>query len=155
MTSTFPLDQTLNFDFSHDTNIMSILTAFGLTQFAAVLPTDHIPPHQLVVSHLEPFGARLDIEIIKTPQPISAVDATKYSDGGPTTYVHFILNQRTLPLGKSYKQCGDLQNGWCEINDFLAATSTALEDAQFEYSCFGDYPEVPYGTLTNGVPKPK
>ncbi|KAI7648651.1 phosphoglycerate mutase-like protein, partial [Hortaea werneckii] len=37
-TATFPLDQTLNFDFSHDTNIMAILTAFGFTQFAPFLP---------------------------------------------------------------------------------------------------------------------
>ena len=51
-TETFPLDQSLNFDFSHDTNIMSILTAFGFTQFAQVLPTDRIVPHELVVSHL-------------------------------------------------------------------------------------------------------
>ncbi|KAI9726363.1 MAG: hypothetical protein M1828_001637 [Chrysothrix sp. TS-e1954] len=155
MSSTFPLNQSLYFDFSHDTNIMSILTAFGLTQFSAVLPTTHMVPHDLVVSHLEPFGARLDIEIIKTPQPISPTDATKYVSGGPTTYVHFVLNQRTLPLGKSLKQCGDLQNGWCEVGDFLAATDSALADAQFEYSCFGDYEAVPYGTLKNGVPQAK
>lgn len=39
-TTTFPLNQTLYFDFSHDTNIAAILTAFGLTQFASTLPTD-------------------------------------------------------------------------------------------------------------------
>ncbi|KAL8724074.1 MAG: hypothetical protein Q9181_006998, partial [Wetmoreana brouardii] len=37
-TRTFPLNQTLYFDFSHDTNIAAILTAFGLVQFAPVLP---------------------------------------------------------------------------------------------------------------------
>ncbi len=53
--STFPvsLDQNLFFDFSHDTNIMAILTAFGLTQFAEVLPDDHIKQDRaLVVSHM-------------------------------------------------------------------------------------------------------
>ena len=39
MTSTFPLNQTLYFDFSHDTNIAAVLTAFGITQFAPLLPT--------------------------------------------------------------------------------------------------------------------
>lgn len=38
-TSTFPLNQTLYFDFSHDTNIAAVLTAFGLTQFAQFLPS--------------------------------------------------------------------------------------------------------------------
>lgn len=39
-TATFPLDQSLYFDFSHDTNIAAVLTAFNLTQFAQFLPTD-------------------------------------------------------------------------------------------------------------------
>jgi len=42
-TRTFPLNQTLYFDFSHDTNMGSILTAFGLKQFAQVLPTTGKP----------------------------------------------------------------------------------------------------------------
>jgi hypothetical protein len=50
--TTFPLDQSINLDFSHDTNIMSILTAFGLEQFAQFLPADRIVPHELVVSHM-------------------------------------------------------------------------------------------------------
>lgn len=37
---TFPLNQTLYFDFSHDTNMAAILTAFNLTQFAPTLPTN-------------------------------------------------------------------------------------------------------------------
>jgi hypothetical protein len=51
-TNTFPLDQQLNFDFSHDTNIMSVLTAFGFRQFAKVLPADRMVERELVVSHL-------------------------------------------------------------------------------------------------------
>ena len=38
--STFPTNQTLYFDFSHDTNMAAILTAFNLTQFAPTLPTN-------------------------------------------------------------------------------------------------------------------
>lgn len=36
--STFPLDQSLYFDFSHYLTIGSAMTAFGLTQFAQFLP---------------------------------------------------------------------------------------------------------------------
>ena len=42
-TRTFPLNQTLYFDFSHDTNIAAILTAFGFRQFAPLLPTSGEP----------------------------------------------------------------------------------------------------------------
>lgn len=38
--ATFPTDQTLYFDFSHDANIAAVLTAFNLTQFAPTLPTN-------------------------------------------------------------------------------------------------------------------
>lgn len=39
-TTTFPLNQSLYFDFSHDTNIAAVLTAFNLTQFDQFLPPD-------------------------------------------------------------------------------------------------------------------
>lgn len=150
-TATFPVDQGLNFDFSHDTNIMGILTAFGFTQFAQDLPDDHIPAsHNLIVSHLEPFGARLDLEVIKTPAPLSGDrSTTTYEYGSPTTYVHFILNQRTLP----HPACPQRDDGWCELNTFLKVLSTKLDESEYDYSCFGNYSAVPYGTLTNGVPQ--
>ncbi|PQE03433.1 histidine acid phosphatase protein [Rutstroemia sp. NJR-2017a BBW] len=129
-TVTFPLNQSIYFDFSHDTNIMSILTAFGFTQFAEPLPATRYPgAHNLTVSHLEPFAARLDVEVIKTPKPLNA-DRT-YGSGGETTYIHFILNQRTLPLGFSFPECGaDRLDGWCELETFLKVQSTKTEEAQ-------------------------
>lgn len=155
-TSTFPLNQTLYFDFSHDTNIAAVLTAFGLTQFAQFLPSSGPPPNrQLIVSHLQPFGARLDIEVISAPHPVAANrigGANAYLVGEPTTYVHFIINQRTLPLGVSLPACGNRTDGWCEINTFLEIQSRALAEAQYNYSCNGDYPAVPYGSINNGVP---
>lgn len=155
--STFALaeDQNLFFDFSHDTNIMGIITAFGLTQFAEVLPDDHIKQDRsLIVSHMEPFGARLDIEIIDTPAPLSGKrsDGDKYLDGDATKYVHFILNQRTIPLGASYSDCGNRDDGWCEMSTFLDQLSTKVAEAEYEYSCFGNWPVVPYGRLSDGVP---
>lgn len=154
-TATFPLNQTLNFDFSHDTNIMAILTAFGFTQFAPVLPATHIVPNRsLIVSHMEPFGARLDMEVIKTLSPLSGdrSNGPQYTAGPPTTYIHFVLNQRTLPLGVSFPACGERDDGWCELNTFLEVQSASLAEAEYEYSCFGNYSAEPYGTLTNGVP---
>jgi Histidine phosphatase superfamily (branch 2) len=61
--TTFPLNQTLYFDFTHDTNIMGVITALGLTQFAQFLPATGPPPNQqLIISHMEPFGAHIAIE---------------------------------------------------------------------------------------------
>lgn len=152
---TFPLDQPLYFDFSHDTNIMSVLTALGLRQFAAVLPATHIPAQRdLIVSHVTPFAARLDLEIIRTPRPLAARRPATYDDdGGETTYVHLLLNQRTVPLGVSHPEhCGDRDDGWCELGAFLSATEDAFELSMYEEACYGDYPAVPYGEVLDGNP---
>lgn len=154
-TATFPINQSLNFDFSHDTNIMGILTAFGFTQFAPVMPDTYIPANRsLIVSHMEPFGARLDMEVINTPSPLngSRANGATYEEGPATTYIHFILNQRTLPLGVSFPACGLRDDGWCELTTFLEVQSASLAEAQYEYACFGSYEVEPYGTLTNGAP---
>lgn len=154
-TETFPLNQTLYFDFSHDTNIVAVLTAFGLRQFAEELPADKYPgDHSFTVSHVTPFGARLDMEIIKTPKPLKA-DREGYAEGGgETRYIHFILNQRTLPLGKSFPECDPKRkDGWCELDTFLKIQEEMPARAKFDYSCYGDYEPVPYGELTDGVPQ--
>ena len=75
-----------------------------------------------------------------------------YEEGGETRYVHFVLNQRTVPLGESWKDCGDRDDGWCEFNTFLAWQFGNLEKARYEYACFGNYSTVEYGMVKDGVP---
>ena len=157
---TFPLNQTLYFDFSHDTNIASILTAFNFTQFQPLLSATAIQPNRmLIISEISKFAARLDIEVILAPHPVSANrtcanDAYTNATGPATKYIHFILNQRTLPLFPGYPACGDRTDGWCELDKYLEQAHGLLAAAQFDYSCFGNYSTVPYGTLHNGVPLP-
>ncbi|KAK7571332.1 hypothetical protein V3481_018548 [Fusarium oxysporum f. sp. vasinfectum] len=153
MKETFPLNQSLYFDFSHDKDIISILTAFGFRQFAEKLPTDKYPgDHEFTVSHITPFGARLDIEIIKAHKPISPA-RDRYLEGNDTKYIHFILNQRTIPLGKSFPECDDnRKDGWCELDTFLKVQEEMADKAKFDYACFGDYPSYPYGKVTDGAP---
>lgn len=133
---------------------MSILTAFGFKQFAPLLPATHIIPHDLIVSHLEPFAARLDIEIINTPYPVKAnrTESMAYEEGGPQRYIHFVMNQRTLPLHKSFPSCMYRDDGWCELETFITILEGTLEESQYDYACNGDYAATPYGTITNGAP---
>lgn len=153
-TETFPLNQTLYFDFSHDTNIMAILTAFGLRQFAQLLqPTTYPGEHNLTVANMTPFGARLDIEIIKTPKPLNPDRSGFLAGGGETKYVHFVLNQRTLPLGWSLPECDVSRvDGWCELGAFLSAQEKMPGLARFDHACFGTYDSGPYGSVPDGAP---
>src|ERR1700761_5096949 len=109
MQSTFPTNQLLNFDFTHEVNLFSVLTAFGLKQFAKPFsPNHYTADRSVIVSHMVPFGCRLDIEIIEAPHPVSTKrtsSGSQYTSGGATKYIHFKLNQRTIPLGQSYSSC--------------------------------------------------
>jgi hypothetical protein len=154
-TATFPVDQNINLDFSHDANIISILVAFGLTQFNDSLPTSHIlKDREFILSHIEPFAGRLDIEVIKAPAPVNPDRSSPkiYLEGEPTSYVHFILNQRTIPLGRSLEACGARDDGWCEMETFLKVQKEQIELADYEYACFGDYDDPKYGDIKDGRP---
>jgi hypothetical protein len=154
-TATFPVDQNINLDFSHDANIISILVAFGLTQFNDSLPTSHIlKDREFVLSHIEPFAGRLDIEVIKAPAPVNPDRSSSkiYLEGELTSYVHFILNQRTIPLGRSLEACGARDDGWCEMETFLKVQKEQIELADYEYACFGDYEDPKYGDIKDGRP---
>lgn len=159
--TTFPLNQSLYLDFGHDTSIISVLTAFGLKQFGQPLPTTGPPPDlQYSSSQVIPFASRLAIEIITAPRPISdkrplTQDESPYDLSKPareTKYVHFVLNQRTIPLGRSIEECGLRDDGWCELETFLAVQRKAVRYANFTYSCFGNYTFPEYGEVTDGVP---
>lgn len=132
---------------------MSVLTAFGLRQFAEDLPATRYPgKHNLTIAHVTPFGARLDIEVIKAPKPVSP-NRDGYLHGEETRYIHFILNQRTLPLGKSFPECdASRADGWCELDTFLKVQEGMVAKAKFDHACFGSYPRVSYGDVTDGAP---
>jgi hypothetical protein len=155
-TSTFPVDQTLNLDFSHDANILSILVAFGLRQFNETLPLDRMQDkREFEMNFLMPFAGRLDIEVINAPAPVKANrrdTAGVYEEGGPTSYVHFLLNQRTIPLGRSLEACGERDDGWCEMGTFLEVQKRQIELADYEFACWGDYEDGRYGEVTDGRP---
>lgn len=161
MNATFPLNQTLYFDFSHDTNIYSIITALGLRQFNQSLPTSGPPAdQQAVVSHMTPFAARMLWEIIAAPHPVNPTRPTNASSaedyynitGSPTMYVHQTLGQRTIPLWKSYPECEERDDGWCELGTYLDVMGGLLEEARYEESCWGSYPSAAWGEISDGVP---
>jgi hypothetical protein len=111
----------------------------------------------LVVSHIVPFAGRFNIEVIKAPRPVLArrsedPQASDYeSEGDETTYVHLLMNQRTIPLGRSITECGERDDGWCELQTFIKVQKENIAKAKFEESCFGNYSIPVYGDITTGA----
>ncbi|KAJ6119449.1 hypothetical protein N7523_003729 [Penicillium sp. IBT 18751x] len=156
---TFPLDQNLYLEFTHDANLISVITAFGLTQFSGFLPVTGPPANQTFhTSRLVPFAGRLNIEIIKAPHKVSTRRSSKatktdYISGtGETHYVHFIQNQRTVPLHASFDACEYREDGWCELSTFLKVQKTMLAKAEYQHACYGNWTYGGWGTVLNGVP---
>lgn len=61
----FPVDQAIYLDMSHDSILVSVLTALGLDFLKEDLPSTKIlAPRQFVLSRLTPFGARIYVEVL-------------------------------------------------------------------------------------------
>jgi hypothetical protein len=157
--ATFPLNQSLYLDFTHDNMIVAALTAFGFKQFSQILSPEGPPTQQQFhTSEIVPFAGRMNIEIITAPHVVNPRRShdplsDPYIRGtGETEYVHFLLNQRTVPLHRSFEKCEVRDDGWCELETFLEIQSRSLEKAEFEYSCRGDWELGKYGDVDDGVP---
>lgn len=150
-TKTFPLDQPLYMDMSHDDIIVSVLTALGLNYFKYSprgLPDSvaHAPHRNFHLNRMTPFGARLFSEIWTCPQGASLeyLQPQKYknpdlsSKSNTTDYIRFVLNNAPLPLD-GLSACDGSVNGFCEVNRFLGAVPNLNHEAMYQEACFGDY----------------
>lgn len=127
-TKFFPLDQNLYVDFTHDSVISSVVAALDFTQFSRSMPRDGPVEGEeyYSTSKIHPFAARLVAEVI---------------DCEGTDYIHFTLNQRTVPIkvkkyGSGYRD-GD---GWAKLSNWLDGMSDRNELAAWDHACFGEYP---------------
>lgn len=124
---TFPLHQPFYADFTHDSVIVSVLTALQLPFTKQNLPDHKIKvPRQLIVSRLTPFAARLYVEVLECGERGNAAD-----------YVRLRLNDRVLPIG-GLKHCEDNEKGLCSFQDFVRSLEWALDAVNFDEVCFGE-----------------
>ncbi|EED80595.1 predicted protein [Postia placenta Mad-698-R] len=146
---TFPLNQPIYMDATHDTVIASIATAMNFTTMAAggPLPVDHIPlDNTYHVQYIAPFASHMEGQVMTCPTS-SAPSAPK------ETYIRFVLNDGVVPLTGIAHCATPNKDGLCRLDDFVAGMKQRIEEVDFLYDCFADYP-VPYpDLLTNGREK--
>ena len=123
----YPVDQPLYADFTHDTVITSILTAFNFTQVLQVLdPTNPDDNRTYRASRVTPFGARLVFEVLDCNQ-----------DQNSTQYIRAKLNEAVVPLDGS-QGCQARPDGLCKLNDFVQNLQQhAYKSSHFDVACFG------------------
>ncbi|PPQ62978.1 hypothetical protein CVT24_006084, partial [Panaeolus cyanescens] len=126
---TFPLDQPIFVDATHDTVLSTIYVAMNFTSLAAngPLPTDHIPKGQsYFVNQITPFATNLVGQVLSCPaseQP---------------THIRWILNDGVLPL-TGIKGCKANNDGLCELPTFIAAMKQRIAEVDFDFGCFANY----------------
>ncbi|KAF7973522.1 hypothetical protein HWV62_14944 [Athelia sp. TMB] len=65
--TTFPLGQPFYLDMSHDDILVSVVTALSIEYFKQDMPLTQFPPdpkRHFILSHLTPFGTRLETEVL-------------------------------------------------------------------------------------------
>lgn len=164
------LDQPMFFDATHDTVIVSLMTAMGLSFFnytKGSMPSDikKAPANpRFKLSDLTPFGAHLHTEVIScsasanmtfTKDQIKYGHYTPYVQHGERTdkieYVRMKLNDGVLPIAKDLG-CNNpgSEYGFCTLAEFLRVLEHAERDAQYERVCFGTEAVKVTGPVTNG-----
>ncbi|KAI0778487.1 phosphoglycerate mutase-like protein [Trametes elegans] len=131
---TFPLNQPIYVDATHDTVISTILVALNFTTMAAngPLPIDHIPENQTYTGqHLVPFATHLEGQVLSCP----AEDA---STSDKQSFIRFILNDGVVPL-TGISHCTENKDGLCALDDFVKGMQERIAEVDYQYDCFANY----------------
>ncbi|PPQ76281.1 hypothetical protein CVT24_009813 [Panaeolus cyanescens] len=139
---TFPLDQPIFVDATHDTVMTQMFVAMNFTTLAAngPLPTDRIPNDRTyIMNKITPFAANLVAQVMSCPA----------SD--EPSHIRWILNDAVLPLS-GIKGCKANKDGLCELPAFIAAMKQRITEIDFQAGCFGNYTVPDPNNIVNGQP---
>ncbi|KAJ7636489.1 phosphoglycerate mutase-like protein [Roridomyces roridus] len=143
---TFPLEQPIFVDATHDTVISTIVVAMNFTSLAGggPLPDTHIPKNRSYkVNQIAPFGSNLVGQVLSCPKLASS---SKSSSSQVTpTHIRWLLNDATVPL-TGLSGCPSSQDGLCPIDTFIKGLQKRIQEIDFEGGCFGNI------TLPTGGP---
>lgn len=139
---TFPLDQPIYVDATHDTVISCVIVALNLTSLASEgpLPTKFIPKKQsFVSSQISPFAGNLQIQVVECE------DEKK---------IRFLLNDAPVPL-TGLRGCPENTEGFCPLSTTIEALKLRLEEIDYDHDCNTplEYsPPVGGGGIIDGKP---
>lgn len=152
----FPTNQTVYFDFSHDSVITNIFTALGFETMKSNFTIDgklNSPEAPFQLSKYVPFASQTYFEVIECDEEISAERKSNNQtfSSGPSKYIHMILNDNSYPLDKAIpSHCEERVDGWCKFDLFVEYLDTLWEKADFNEACFTGH--FANSIVTDGAP---
>ncbi|KAF9265875.1 phosphoglycerate mutase-like protein [Marasmius fiardii PR-910] len=141
---TFPVNQSLYVDATHEVVVLNIITALNLTSFAqdGPLPYDHILKNRKFrVSRLAPFATNVQFQLLSC-------------DSQPGPQIRVIINDGVAPLS-GIEGCPSNNDGMCPVETFARAQKKLLDMVDWDWACHGEW-EVAEGpkweTITGDPP---
>lgn len=132
---TFPLNQSIYADATHEVVVLDSLTAFNLSAIFSTGPVSATKraPSSFIASQTVPFATHLHIQVMEC------------SDMTPTKQMRFILNDAVLPIDQSWpgSGCESNKDGLCGFDNVVAALQRRNEEIDWEYDCFANYTAGP------------
>ncbi|KIK52826.1 hypothetical protein GYMLUDRAFT_250818 [Collybiopsis luxurians FD-317 M1] len=147
---TFPVNQSLYVDATHEVVVLNILTALNLSTLAAngPLPYDHIPKNQTwKVSQLAPFATNVQFQLLECSSPSISLGQQ----------IRIIVNDAPVPL-TGIRGCPEQKDGMCPVDTFVKAQHEILDQTSWEWDCLSDYADMlgpEWKTVTGDAPKPR
>ncbi|GMK53584.1 hypothetical protein CspeluHIS016_0101700 [Cutaneotrichosporon spelunceum] len=120
---TFPLNQSIYADASHDSYIMSTFVALNLTALNSFgrLPTNVDRGHNerpFYSSKIVPFNTNFVAQVMRC-------------DGREEEQIRFILNDAVIPLHETYAGCQGDEDGLCPLQNVVAALQTRVAEIDY------------------------
>ncbi|EPQ60549.1 phosphoglycerate mutase-like protein [Gloeophyllum trabeum ATCC 11539] len=137
---TFPLNQPIYVDATHDTIISAIVATMNFTSLAAggPLPVDHIPANRSwITTQVSPFASNLVGQVLSCPA------------SNVSTHIRWILNDAVMPL-TGLKGCQEDPNGLCELSAFIAGMQERMAEIDYDFDCFANYTVPTPDTIIDG-----
>ncbi|KAF9453707.1 phytase [Macrolepiota fuliginosa MF-IS2] len=134
---TFPLDQSLYVDATHEVVVLNIITALNLTGFAeqGPLPYTHIMKDRAFrSSEIAPFATNIQLQLLECTSV-------------PGPQIRIIINDGVAPL-TGINGCPEQQDGMCPLETFIEAMRENIKNTDWNWDCHGDW-TVPEGTQWN------
>jgi hypothetical protein len=141
---TFPLNDTLYVDATHEVVVINIITALNLSNFATYPPPDdHIPDKRsFIMSELGPFAANIQFQLLSC-------------DSAPEPQIRVIINDGVSPL-TGIQGCPKQKDGMCPLSTFVKSQEKIIQETDWDWSCNGDWTKRPpseWQTTTGDAPK--
>ncbi|KZT30677.1 phosphoglycerate mutase-like protein [Neolentinus lepideus HHB14362 ss-1] len=137
---TFPLNQPIYVDATHDTIISAIVATMNFTSLArsGPLPVSHIPANRSwITTQVSPFASNLVGQVLSCP----ASDVS--------THIRWILNDAVVPL-TGLKGCPEDKNGLCPLSTFITGMNERIAEIDYNFDCYANYTVPTPDTIIDG-----